>query len=80
MDLLLLIAAATATPACMAPSHDRLLVQSGRDVCAAALDARGQPRAAGFMPTVCPRPGQTYRIDAHGDADLCIETKPGGAS
>lgn len=78
MNLLLLIAAGAA-PICTAPSHDRLVVQGGRDVCAAAFDARGNPRAAGFMPTACPRPGQTYRIDARGDADLCIESRSGGA-
>jgi hypothetical protein len=76
MHLLLLIAAAV-PPVCTAPSHDRLVVQGGRDVCAAPLDAQGKPRAAGFMPSSCPRQGQTYRIDARGDADLCIESKPG---
>jgi len=76
MNLFLLIAAAVA-PICTAPSHDRLVVQGGRDVCAAPLDARGQPRAAGFMPSSCPRQGQAYRIDARGDADLCFDSNPG---
>jgi hypothetical protein len=69
---LLLALAATVAPVCTAPSHDRLIVQPGRDVCAASLDARGQPRAAGFLPTACPRADQGYRIDARGPTDLCI--------
>lgn len=77
MNLLLAMTAAVA-PVCAAPSHDRLVVQPGRDVCAASLDARGQPRAAGFLPTACPRPAQGYRVDARGDADLCMDVRPGG--
>lgn len=70
MNLALILAAAA--PVCTAPSHDRLVVQPGRDVCAASLDARGQPRAAGFLPTACPSTDQRYRIDARGAADLCV--------
>lgn len=72
--LLLLIAV---TPVCTVPSHDRLVVQPGRDVCAASLNARGEPRAPGFLPTACPAARQTYRIDARGRADLCTDPQPG---
>ena len=66
---------ASVAPVCTAPSHDRLIVQPGRDVCAAALNARGEPRAPGFLPTACPRAGQEYRVDARGPADLCLDVK-----
>jgi len=68
---LLLAAALFAAPACSQPSHDRLIVQPGRDVCGAALDARGAPRAAGFLPTACADPRAIYRIDAAKSADVC---------
>lgn len=63
------------TPVCTSASHDRLVVQAGRDVCAAPLNARGEPRAPGFLPTSCPRAGQDYRVDARGHADLCLEPR-----
>lgn len=64
-------------PVCTVASHDRLVPQIGRDVCGSSLNAKGQPRAPGFLPTACPRPHQTYRIDARGNADLCTEPQPG---
>lgn len=66
-------------PVCTVASHDRLVVQQGRDVCAASLNAKGEPRAPGFLPTGCPLPRQTYRVDARGEADLCLDPKPGAA-
>lgn len=73
-SLLLLIAV---TPVCTIASHDRLVVQAGRDVCAASLNARGEPRSPGFLPTACPAARQSYRIDARGRADLCLEGATG---
>lgn len=70
--LLLLLAT---IPSCASASHDRLVVQPGRDVCAAPLNSRGEPRAPGFLPTSCPRAGQDYRVDARGQTDLCLEPR-----
>lgn len=68
----LAVAAAVAVaPSCTQPSHDRLIVQPGRDVCAAALTPDGRPRAAGFLPTSCARPTDSYAVDAQGRRDLC---------
>jgi hypothetical protein len=77
MSNLMLTVLLASAPVCAAPSHDRLVVQPGRDVCAASLNAKGEPRAAGFLPTGCPLPRQTYRVDARGEADLCTDPKPG---
>lgn len=59
-------------PVCATPSHERLLLRVGRDICAPTLSPSGRPTAAGFLPTGCPLPGQTYRIDAAGLADRCV--------
>ncbi len=59
-------------PVCMVASHDRLLVRSGRDICAPTLNRNGKPAAAGFLPTECPRSSETYTIDAAGIADRCL--------
>lgn len=68
----LLVGAAPPTvPICAQPSHDRLIVRPGRDVCGASLNAKGEPRAAGLMPTACPRADDLYAIDARGTADVC---------
>jgi hypothetical protein len=72
MTHLLLAASLLAVPVCTEASHDRLIVQAGRDVCGAALSARGTPRAAGYLPTVCSDPRAVYRVDAARIADLCI--------
>ncbi len=58
-------------PICSHPSHDRLIEQRGRDVCAASLDAAGRPRAEGRMPTACPLPGQVLHTDETGITDTC---------
>lgn len=71
MNHLTLIAALLSAPVCNQPSHDRLIMQPGRDVCGAALDRRGTPRAPGFLPTACADPRATYRIDAAHNADAC---------
>ena len=65
-------APASVPPACATPSHERLLLRPGRDICAPTLSPSGRPTAAGFLPTECPLPTQTYRIDAFGLADRCI--------
>lgn len=72
MPHLLLAAALLAAPTCSEPSHDRLIVQPGRDVCGAELTVRGMPRAAGFLPTACADPRAVYRVDGARDADVCI--------
>ncbi len=59
-------------PVCRVASHDRLLVRSGRDICAPTLNRNGKPAAAGFLPTECPRSSETYTIDAAGTADRCL--------
>lgn len=53
-------------------SHDRLLLRSGRDICAPTLNRSGKPAAAGFLPTECPRLTEIYTIDAVGLADRCL--------
>lgn len=58
-------------PVCRTASHDRLLVRSGRDICAPTLNRSGKPAAAGFLPTECPRSSEIYTIDAAGPADRC---------
>ncbi len=77
MSPILLAAALLATPVCAQPSHDRLIVQPGRDVCGAALDGRGLPRVPGFLPTACADPRAAYRIDGARQADVCV--RPEGA-
>jgi hypothetical protein len=72
MHHLTLAAALLAAPICPQPSHDRLIIQPGRDVCGAALDSRGTPRAPGFLPTMCSDPRATYRIDGARNADVCV--------
>jgi hypothetical protein len=59
-------------PVCTSASHDRLKVQSARDVCAPALSAAGVRVAAGFLPTQCRRKGDTLKIDAVGERDACL--------
>jgi hypothetical protein len=59
-------------PVCVEASHDRLLVQPSRDVCAPALTSTGAPRAPGFLPTRCRLPQSTLRLDVIGNRDLCI--------
>jgi len=75
MHHLTLVAALTVAPICSEPSHDRLIVQPGRDVCGAALDNRGQPRAPGFLPTMCADPRAVYRIDVARNADVCTRAE-----
>lgn len=58
-------------PVCAVASHERLLLRSGRDICAPTLSRSGRPTATGFLPTACPAPSQTYVIDAAGKADRC---------
>ncbi len=58
-------------PRCLTASHERLLLRKGRDICAPTLSRSGRPTAAGFMPTDCALPHQTYQIDAVGLADRC---------
>lgn len=65
-------APASVPPVCATPSHERLLLRPGRDICAPTLSPSGRPTAAGFLPTECPLPTQAYRIDALGLADRCI--------
>jgi hypothetical protein len=62
---------AAVPPVCATPSHERLLLRAGRDICAPTLSPSGRPTAAGFLPTACPLPAQVYRIDAIGLADRC---------
>lgn len=59
-------------PVCRVASHDRLLVRSGRDICAPTLNRNGKPAAAGFLPTECPRSADIYTIDVAGIADRCL--------
>ncbi|WP_086617454.1 hypothetical protein [Erythrobacter tepidarius] len=59
-------------PVCMVASHDRLVLRSGRDICAPTLNRSGRPAAAGFLPTACPRSTEIYTIDAAGIADRCL--------
>lgn len=63
-------------PVCRVASHDRLILQGGRDVCAPTLNRNGRPTAAGFMPTECPRSIDIYTIDAFGVADRCLSRAP----
>lgn len=58
-------------PRCSTASHERLVLRKGRDICAPTLSRSGRPTAAGFMPTECALPQQTYQIDAVGLADRC---------
>ncbi len=58
-------------PRCTTASHERLLLRKGRDICAPTLSRSGRPTAAGFMPTECALPQQTYQIDAVALADRC---------
>lgn len=78
MHHLTLVAAVLAAPVCSEPSHDRLIVQPGRDVCGAALDSRGLPRVPGFLPTMCADPRALYRVDGARNADVCV--RPEGKS
>lgn len=75
MHHLTLVAALLAAPVCTQPSHDRLIIQPGRDVCAASLDSRGMPRAPGYLPTMCADPRAAYRVDAARHADACVRTE-----
>lgn len=59
-------------PVCAVASHERLLLRTGRDICAPTLNRSGRPTAAGFLPTACPLPSQIYTIDAAGLADRCL--------
>jgi hypothetical protein len=59
-------------PVCTVASHDRLVLRSGRDICAPTLNRSGRPAAAGFLPTECPRSTEIYTIDAVGIADRCL--------
>ncbi|WP_295527276.1 hypothetical protein [Novosphingobium sp. Chol11] len=72
MSYTLIAALLLPPPVCTEPSHDRLIVQAGRDVCGAALNASGKPRSAGFLPTVCADPRAVYRVDAARKVDLCV--------
>lgn len=72
MNHLTFVAALLSAPVCSQPSHDRLIVQQGRDVCGAALDSRGAPRAPGYLPTACADPRAAYRIDGSRSADVCV--------
>lgn len=58
-------------PRCATASHERLMLRKGRDICAPTLSRSGRPTAAGFMPTECALPQQTYHTDAVGLADRC---------
>lgn len=80
MSILLALAMASVPPVCATASHDRLIVQPGRDVCGAALNPRGEPRASGFLPTACSDSRLRYRIDARANADLCIAPRAGADS
>ena len=64
--------AGSESPVCAEASHDRLLVQPARDVCAAALSSTGAPRVPGFLPTRCRLQQSTLRLDAIGARDLCL--------
>ncbi|WP_170233862.1 hypothetical protein [Novosphingobium sediminis] len=75
MHHLTFIAALLVAPVCPEPSHDRLIVQPGRDVCGAALDSRGQLRAPGYLPTTCADPRAIYRIDGARNADVCVRVE-----
>lgn len=66
------VTAPSAIPQCSAPSHDRLVIRKGRDVCGGTLGSRGQPVASGYLPTGCASEVQIYRIDANGWADRCL--------
>ena len=59
-------------PVCLGASHDRLVLRTGRDICAPTLDRNGRPATAGFLPTECPKSAQVYTIDAVGIADRCL--------
>ena len=80
ISLLLAVAMASVPPVCTTASHDRLIVQPGRDVCGASLNQRGEPRASGFLPTACADDRLRYRIDARGNVDLCIASRPGAGA
>jgi hypothetical protein len=60
------------SPVCLQPSHDRLIIREGRDVCGGTLGSGGRPLASGYLPTACKNENQTYRIDAQGWADRCL--------
>jgi hypothetical protein len=77
LSLLLAVAMVSVPPVCASASHDRLIVQPGRDVCGAALNQRGEPRASGFLPTACADERLRYRVDARGNADLCVAERAG---
>lgn len=59
-------------PVCAVASHERLMLRTGRDICAPTLNRSGRPTAAGFLPTACPLSSQIYTIDAAGPADRCL--------
>jgi hypothetical protein len=59
-------------PVCERPSHDRLIIRKGRDVCAATLGSTGRPASPGYLPTACANENSTYRVDAIGHADRCL--------
>jgi hypothetical protein len=80
LSFLLAVAMAAVPPVCASASHDRLVVQPGRDVCGASLNQRGEPRASGFLPTACADDRQRYRVDARGNADLCVAARAGAAA
>ena len=63
-------------PICAHPSHDRVVVRPGRDVCAASLNAAGRPMAMGFLPTRCEQRSDEYVIDAAGIEDRCFAPIP----
>jgi hypothetical protein len=78
--LILFLTSIQATPPlCREASHDRLVVQAGRDVCAGALSAKGEPRTPGFLPTSCADPDASYRVDARRRVDLCLPAKGSAA-
>lgn len=64
--------ARSGSPVCLQPSHDRLIIREGRDVCGGTLGSGGRALASGYLPTACKNENQIYRIDAQGWADRCL--------
>jgi len=58
-------------PRCADPSHARLIVQAGRDVCGPTLLPSG-PVSVGFLPTACTAPLPFLAIDAQKEQDVCV--------
>lgn len=57
-------------PRCTDPSHTRLVVKAGRDVCGPTLLTSG-PVSVGFLPSTCPDDAPQLVVDAVNEADRC---------